>query len=44
MLGVLVVTGSLLLPIAAPLIVCGLIYSTVKPRPHQSEPEYAIVE
>ena len=44
MLGLLVVTGILFLPIGAPLIACWLIYSTVKPRPRRSEPEYTIVE
>jgi hypothetical protein len=44
MLGVLTVTGILFLPIAAPLIACGLIYAALKPRPHDVEPEYTVVE
>jgi len=44
MLGVLAVTGILFLPIAAPLIACGLIYSAVKPRPREVDREYRIVE
>jgi hypothetical protein len=44
MLGVLAVTGILFLPIAAPLIACGLIYAAVKPRPPEVEREYTIVE
>jgi hypothetical protein len=44
MLGVLAVTGILFLPIAAPLIACGLIYAAVKPRPREVEPDYKIVE
>ena len=44
MLGVLAVTGILFLPIAAPLIACGLIYAAVKPQPTESKPEYTVVE
>ena len=44
MLGFLVVTGILFLPIAAPLIAFWLIYFVVKPRPHEAQPEYKIVE
>jgi hypothetical protein len=44
MLGVLAITGMLFLPIAAPLIACGLIYAAVKPRAQEVEPEYKVVE
>ncbi len=44
MLGLLVITGILFLPIALALIACWLIYATLKHRPHESKPEYAIVE